>query len=401
MVPGPLGYPHSLLPPRAGGEDSFRGPVPPAPLPQDPAGERATYRKALRILLAGGGSGGSATPVLAVAQAVRRLRPGTQFLYVGTRQGPEAALAAAQGLPFAWVSTGKLRRYWDVQNLADPFKILVGIGQSYALARRFRPDAAFAAGGFASVPPMAAARLAGARILIHQPDVEPGLANRLLVPVAERITLTLASSLPHFPRSKSEVTGNPVRREILEADPRQAFERLGLDGNVPLVVATGGGTGALGLNRLVAGAAPWLVEVAQVVHLTGKGRAVPSLTESVRYRQIELLVEEMPHVLAAATLVVTRAGMGILTELAALGKPALVIPMPGSHQWANARTFEALGAVEVADQRALTAEGLAERIRALLADPTRRAALGRRIAASMPRDAATRIARCLLSLAET
>ena len=353
----------------------------------------------LRVLLAGGGSGGSATPVLAVAQALRRRDVTIEFLYVGTREGPEAALAAAQGIPFAGVEAGKLRRYWDARNLTDPFRVLAGIAGSYALVRRFQPRVAFAAGGFGAVPPMIAARLAQARTLIHQQDVQPGLANRLLVPFAGRITVSLASSLAHFPRGRTLVTGNPVRTEILAADPRVAFSRLALEAETPLVLVTGGGTGALGLNRLVAAAAPRLIEHAQVVHLTGRGRGVPASTSSPRYRAIEFLVDEMPHLLAAATVVVSRAGMGTLTELAALSRASLVVPMPGSHQWANAQAFARLGAIEVADQDALTPDSLAQRVLSLLADAPRREQLGRALAASMPRDAAERIAAELLALA--
>ena len=350
-----------------------------------------------RVLLAGGGSGGSATPVLAVAQALRRASPDVEFLYVGTRDGPEAALASAQGIPFAGVATGKLRRYWDLQNFTDPFRVIGGVVESYQLVRRFRPGVAFAAGGFAAVPPMVAARLAGARTLIHQQDVEPGLANRLLVPFAQRITVSLPSSLAHFPRRRTVVTGNPVRAEILVADPRLARAALALDDDVPLVLVTGGGTGALGLNRVVASAAPRLVERVQVVHLTGRGRGVPSETSSRRYRQIEFLVDEMPHLLAAASIVVSRAGLGTLTELAALAKPGLIVPMPGSHQWANADAFQRLGAVEVADQDTLTPDGLVDRVFGLLDDSARRERLGRALAASMPRDAADRIASLLLA----
>jgi UDP-N-acetylglucosamine--N-acetylmuramyl-(pentapeptide) pyrophosphoryl-undecaprenol N-acetylglucosamine transferase len=349
-----------------------------------------------RVLLAGGGSGGSATPVLAVAQALRHRQPDVELLYVGTRDGPEAALAAAQGIPFAGIRAGKLRRYWDMRNLTDPFRVLAGIGEAYALARRFKPSVAVAAGGFGAVPPMVAARFVGAYTLIHQQDVEPGLANRLLVPFARRITVSLEGSLAHFPRGRTLVTGNPVRQEILWADPARAFSELHLEMGLPVVVVTGGGTGALGLNRLVAAAAPSLVEHAQVVHLTGRGRGVPAETSSARYRQIEFLLDEMPHLLAAATLVVSRAGMGTLSELAALQKPGLIVPMPGSHQWANAQAFARFGAVEVADQVTLTPESLAQRILSLLADDARRRELGRALAGSMPRDAADRIAAELL-----
>jgi UDP-N-acetylglucosamine--N-acetylmuramyl-(pentapeptide) pyrophosphoryl-undecaprenol N-acetylglucosamine transferase len=134
-----------------------------------------------------------------------------------------------------------------------------------------------------------------------------------------------------------------------------------------------------------------------VVHLTGRGRGVPAQTTSEHYRQIEFLVDEMPHLLAAATLVVSRAGMGTLTELAALGKPSLIVPMPGSHQWANAQAFARLGAIEVADQTALTSVRLADRILSLLSDPERRELLGQALQRSVPRDAAERIAAILLS----
>jgi UDP-N-acetylglucosamine--N-acetylmuramyl-(pentapeptide) pyrophosphoryl-undecaprenol N-acetylglucosamine transferase len=192
------------------------------------------------------------------------------------------------------------------------------------------------------------------------------------------------------------VTGNPVRQEIFAADPELAYARLGLEPEIPVVVVTGGGTGALGLNRLAAAAAPYLVGRTQVVHLTGRGRGVPARTDSPRYRAIEFLVDEMPHLLAAATIVVSRAGMGTLTELATLGKPALVVPLPDSHQAANAQAFARLGAIEVAEQAALTPERLAQHVLSLVDDPPRRKQLAHRLADSMPRDAAQRIALTLL-----
>jgi UDP-N-acetylglucosamine--N-acetylmuramyl-(pentapeptide) pyrophosphoryl-undecaprenol N-acetylglucosamine transferase len=169
---------------------------------------------------------------------------------------------------------------------------------------------------------------------------------------------------------------------------------------VPLLVVTGGGTGALGLNRLVAAAAPRLIDALQVVHLTGRGRGVPSRVASPRYRALEFVVDEMPHLLAAATLVVSRAGMGTLSELAALEKPSLIVPLPRSHQWANAQAFARLGAIVVADQAALTPSALADRILGLLADEPRREQLGQALHASMPQDAAERVARELLGLTQ-
>lgn len=355
----------------------------------------------MRILLAGGGSGGSATPILAVASELRTLVPDVELLYVGTRDGPEGDLAADEGIPYVGVSTGKLRRYWDRQNVTDVGRVVGGVWESLGHVRRFGPDVACGAGGFASVPPLAAAGLRRVPVLIHQQDVVPGLANRLLVPFARRITVALPETVPAFPRRRTVVRGNPVRRRVLEGSAERGFARLGFDSALPLVLVTGGGTGALGLNRIVAAAAPRLIGHAQVLHLTGRGRGVETGDLGPRYQQREFLVEEMADALAAASVVVSRAGMGTLSELAALGKPALVVPMPGSHQEANARAFARDGGTLVFDQASLSPELLAATVRDLLADAARRDTLGQALKRVMPLDAATRIAEDVVSLARS
>lgn len=355
---------------------------------------------ATRILLAGGGSGGSATPVIAVAERLRELRPSVELLLVGTAEGPERALAESAGLPFASVPTGKLRRYWSWRNLTDPVRVLSGLATSARLVRAFRPSAAFGAGGFASVPPLAAAGLAGRPVHIHQQDAEPGLANRLLIPLARSCSVSLPPSFRHFPLDRTVLTGNPVRPSILRGDPERARTAFGLQSGVPLILVTGGGTGALGLNRLVAGAAPRLAEQAQVVHLTGRGRGVPLDHPPRRYLQLEFVTDAMADLLSAAELVVARAGMGTLSELAALGKPTVLIPMPKSHQAANAAAFAARAAVLVFEQEHLTPDSLAEALLTLLAAPNRLSELARNIRDAMPSDADRRLARLVLDLAD-
>jgi UDP-N-acetylglucosamine--N-acetylmuramyl-(pentapeptide) pyrophosphoryl-undecaprenol N-acetylglucosamine transferase len=353
----------------------------------------------VRVLLAGGGSGGSATPVLAVANELRERVPDVELLYVATRDGPEASLAADEGIPYVGIATGKLRRYWDTQNVTDVGRIAQGVGQSLAQVRRFHPDVAMGAGGFASVPPLAAAGLLRVPVLIHQQDVIPGLANRLLVPFATRITVSLPDTLPAFPRGRSVLRGNPVRRRVLEGRAEEAFRLLGLVPGLPVLVATGGGTGALSLNRIIAAAAPSLVERCQVVHLTGRGRGVPTPDLGPHYQQREFLVDEMAHLLAAADLVITRAGLGTLSELSALGKPSIVVPLPRSHQDANARAFARVGAAIAVDQDDLTPESLSRLVFDLLADEPRRQQLASAIRQVMPRDAAARIAEDVLAIA--
>lgn len=350
------------------------------------------------MLLAGGGSGGSSTPVLAVAQELRRRGP-CDFLYVGTATGPERELVSKLAIPFRQVETGKLRRYWSLQNLTDLFRLPVGLTQSLRLVAAFKPDVAFAAGGFAAVPPLLAASLLRVPTLIHQQDVEPGLANRILAPFATAVTVTFPESTAHFPRKKATVTGNPVREEILEGSRGEGLRLFGLRADLPVVLATGGGTGAVGLNRLVAGAAPILAGKCQIVHITGRGKQVDAPDLGAHYRQVEFLAEGMGHALAVADLVISRAGLSTLTELAALGKAGILIPMPDSHQNANAQAFSVGDAAVVLQQRDLTGEKLAFEILRLLEDDQRRHDLGDRARALIPVGAECRIADRLQRLA--
>jgi UDP-N-acetylglucosamine--N-acetylmuramyl-(pentapeptide) pyrophosphoryl-undecaprenol N-acetylglucosamine transferase len=346
----------------------------------------------MRVLLAGGGSGGSATPVLAVAEVLQARDPTVQMLYIGTRAGPERALVERAGIRFHSVPTGKLRRYFDLQNFWDGGNVALGIARSIGVVRQFRPDVAFGAGGFACVPPLLAARLGGVPVHIHQQDAIAGLANKLLTPAATSISVTFPESQRHFPASRTTVLGNPVRRLVLEGDRARFFDKFALDPEIPLVLITGGGTGALRLNQLVAEASGHLMEHAQVMHLTGQGREVDVPFPSPRYVQRAFLVEEMADALQAASLVVSRAGLGTLSEIGALALPAIVIPMPRSHQLANARAFAAAGAAVILDEDMLTADLLAQEILKLLADTARQLAFGQAAQQLLPRDAADRVA---------
>jgi UDP-N-acetylglucosamine--N-acetylmuramyl-(pentapeptide) pyrophosphoryl-undecaprenol N-acetylglucosamine transferase len=345
----------------------------------------------VRVLLAGGGSGGSSTPVIAVAQELARRRD-CRFLYVGTDTGPERQLVAMLGIPFRTVQTGKLRRYLSVQNFVDLFRLPVGFLQSLGIVRSFRPHVAFAAGGFAAVPPLLAAGLLGVPTVIHQQDVEPGLANRILAPFASVITVTFGSSVPHFPRHKTRVTGNPARAEILSGSRERAMQCFAFQPDRPVLLATGGGTGALGLNRLMAQAAALLPATYQIIHITGTGKAVPAPDAAPGYRQVEFLVEEMGDVLAAADLIVSRAGLSALTELSVLGKPSILIPMPDSHQNANARVFGDKGAALVLQERETTPHHLAKLAREMASNRERLDAMGRMARELMMPSAETRIA---------
>jgi UDP-N-acetylglucosamine--N-acetylmuramyl-(pentapeptide) pyrophosphoryl-undecaprenol N-acetylglucosamine transferase len=345
----------------------------------------------MRVLLAGGGSGGSAAPVIAVAEALSRRNPGAEFLYVTTTDGPERAMVRASGLPSAAIHTGRLRRYATWRNLTDPALVMAGFGEALVHVRRFRPDVAFAAGGFAAVPPLMAARTSRTPLVVHQQDVKPGLANLMLAPFAVERTVALEDT-HRWPRwANAPVVGNPVRPAVLAGDVEWARKVFRLRADLPTVLVTGGGTGALRLNEIAAEAAGRLLDRCQIIHLTGTGKAVSGPSDD-RYHQIEFLVEEMAHALAVADVIVSRAGMSALAEIGALGKAAILVPMPASHQELNAAAFGRRVAAIVMPEPRLTADSLASAVAALLDDPQRRAALGSAASALLPANAADVIA---------
>ena len=227
-------------------------------------------------------------------------------------------------------------------------------------------------------------------IAVHQQDVSPGLANRMLAPFAAQLTVAFPDTRLLFRTRTARVVGNPVRSLILQGDPDRARKYFRLSADLPVVLMTGGGTGALRLNELAVDAAQQLGEECQIIHLTGAGRS-PVPWSHANYRRYEFLAEPMADALAIADVVVTRAGMSALSEVAALGKAAIVVPMPDSHQGANAAVIARHGAGIVRREVDLSGGDLAREVRGLLADPERRAALG--VAASMllPPDAADSI----------
>lgn len=301
------------------------------------------------------------------------------------------------GFDFCGLPAGRFRRYVTVRNLGTPFLVGAGLTQAVRWVRRFRPNVALGAGGFGTLTPLLAARFQGVPIAVHQQDVAPGLANRILAPLAAQVTVALPETATLF-KTRALVTGNPVRAEFGQGDAARGRSRFALDDGRPLVLVTGGGTGALQLNRIVAEAARDLVASCAIVHLTGAGKAVLD-PQHPRYHQREFLAEGMADVIAAADVVVSRAGMSSLTEIAATRKAAILVPMPRSHQEANAAAFARHGAAQVISEAELTREHLVASVRTLLDDAERRQALGDAAARLLPPDAADAIAGRLITLA--
>ncbi|MDD5251361.1 MAG: glycosyltransferase [Patescibacteria group bacterium] len=348
------------------------------------------------ILFTGGGTLGSVTPLLAVAAELKRRDPKISLHWFGTATGPERPFVEAAGLAFHALSSGKLRRYFSWKNFVDLWRITRGFFEARRLLTELHPDLVVSAGGFVAVPVVWAAATLRIPIHIHQLDLRPGLANRLTAPFAASVSVTYDKSLRDYRRAHPVWTGSPVRSEIFGGVRADAERLWGLEPGRPVVLVVGGGTGASGLNELARRATPFLAERVEILHVTGAGKAEVSFTHP-HYRQVELLTDDLKHAFAAADVVVTRAGIGFLTELAALGKAMIIVPMPGTHQEENAAYFAAAGAAVVLNEKITFSKAFADEVLALLNDSAKRQALATAALALNRADAAERLADLLLA----
>jgi len=363
----------------------------------------AGKEKLKKIILSGGGSGGPVTPLLALADNLLREEGPTslELVFVGTHHGPEKEMASAfnarhdSALRFIPIVSGKLRRYFSWHNLIDLFKIIVACGQAFFLLLKEKPDLVISAGGFVSVPLVWMAALWRCPVLIHQQDVRPGLANRLMAPFARAITVTFEKSLYDY-GARAIWIGNPVApvspdQKMLSV--KEIKDKYGLDIALPFVFVTGGGTGARAINELIFASVPESAESYQIIHQTGKGKLPPQGIKSPHYQVFEFLNNrEVLDLMRAADLVVSRAGMSALSELSSLNKAAILIPIPDSHQEDNAAVFAQAKAAVVLKQDGLTPEDLQGEIKRILDDGQERVRLSNSIGKVIKRGAAETMA---------
>lgn len=320
------------------------------------------------IVLTGGGTAGHVIPNLALLPLLAAA--GWRAEYIGSEAGIEKRLVAEQGLPFHAIASGKLRRYFDLKNLSDPFRVLLGAFQAWRVLGRLRPRAVFSKGGFVAVPVVLAAKLRGIPVAIHESDLTPGLANRLAIPMAAAVCASFPETMRHLPAAKAVLTGAPIRAELFAGDKAKGLAFLGLPEDArPLLLVVGGSLGSKNLNAAVRAALPGLLARYRIAHLCGKGGLDPALEGKPGYRQLEYVSAEMPHVLAAADLVLSRAGSNAIFEFLALQKPHLLVPLPLSasrgDQILNAKAFAAQGFCRVLPEEEI-APGRLEQELALL-----------------------------------
>src|SRR5690242_17824369 len=285
----------------------------------------------MKILVSGGGSGGHIYPALAVASLLEKQYK-AEILYLGSDDGLENELAPAAGFPLAVIKAGKLQRYVSWSTVTGIVRVPVGIMQALGIVRKFRPAVVFTSGGYVAVPAGLAARLNGVPLLMHQQDVPPNLSNRLVAPLATRISVAFADSLAYFPARKTLQLGNPIRQAMLDVrqvPAQEARGTLGFEKDIPLLLVTGGSQGARHLNQVVCQALPDLLAYCQVLQISGKElyNETRALSESVlanqdettrnRYRLVAYLNAEMPMALQAADLVLCGPVQPTLGKLAA------------------------------------------------------------------------------------
>jgi UDP-N-acetylglucosamine--N-acetylmuramyl-(pentapeptide) pyrophosphoryl-undecaprenol N-acetylglucosamine transferase len=344
----------------------------------------------MHIVLTGGGTGGHFYPLIAVAEAVRAETAKNRMLapsltYIAPDPYDAAALFAA-GIEFKRASAGKLRRYMSLQNLIDPFRVVIGVVQAFLIMLKQPPDVVFSKGGFASVPTVLAARLLAIPVVIHESDSRPGRATLLAARFATRIAVSFESAVGFFPeRKRAEIalTGTPIRTELLKPLPEGAVAELGLDPEVPTVLILGGSSGSTRINETVIAALPALVEKVNVIHQTGTshlagvtGVAEVVLRESphkARYHAFGFLGQEAMRMAAgAATVVVSRAGATAISEIAAWRKPTVLIPIPESvshDQRSNAYAYAHAGGAVVLEEENLTPNLLVSEVTRIAGDP--------------------------------
>ena len=381
-----------------------------------------------KIILTGGGTAGSVSPLLAIvedlssqpplpasgagqalisppallAQAQRAGRGGEgvryEFLWIGSKTGPEGRLVKKEKIEFKTIVAGKYRRYFSLKNLFSPFFILTGLIQSIIIIWRWQPNLIISAGSFISVPVVWAGRLFNVPVLVHQQDIRPGLANKLMAPFTKIITVTFEKSLKDY-GAKASWTGNPIR-QVFQVNQEKVNARNYFNlTSLPTILIIGGGTGAQALNQLVWQSLPELAKFCQIIHLTGKNKLPDFKNQFIGYKVYEFLEpDKLALAYFASDLVISRCGLGVLTELSSLAKPAILIPLPHSHQEENADIFRQKEAAIVLKQNQLTVQIFIDNIEKLINDQTLRKKLSQNIGQFFKPEANKKICEIIKSL---
>lgn len=322
------------------------------------------------IVLTGGGTAGHVTPNMALIPKLKEL--GYEISYIGSYDGIEKKLIEEIGIPYYGIASGKLRRYFDVKNFSDPFKVLKGYREAKKLLKDLKPDVVFSKGGFVTVPVVIAAKKSKIPAVIHESDMTPGLANKLCIPSAVKVCCNFPETVQQLPAEKAVLTGTPIRQELLEGDKLEALKFCGFTANKPVILIIGGSQGAAAINENIRKILPEILKDFQVIHLCGKDKLDSSLLGTEGYVQFEYIKKELADLFALADIVISRAGANAICEISSLHKPNLLIPLSAKasrgDQILNARSFERQGYSMVLEEEEITEKTLLDSIQELYAN---------------------------------
>jgi UDP-N-acetylglucosamine--N-acetylmuramyl-(pentapeptide) pyrophosphoryl-undecaprenol N-acetylglucosamine transferase len=321
-----------------------------------------------RIVLTGGGTAGHVTPCIALLPEL--MKEGYDIQYIGSYDGIERKLIEAYHIPYHGISSGKLRRYFDPKNFSDPFKVMKGYLEAKKIMKQLKPDIVFSKGGFVSVPVVFAAKKHKIPVIIHESDMTPGLANKLAIPAAKKVCANFPETLKYLPADKVILTGTPIRKELFSGNKIKGLDFCGFTANKPIILIIGGSTGSRAINEVIRGMLPTLLRDYQIIHLCGKGNLDEKLNDTPGYVQFEYIKEELSDLMAAADLVISRAGANAICELLALRKPNILIPLPAGSsrgdQILNAESFERQGYSLVLKEESLTVASMLQSIQTVM-----------------------------------
>ncbi len=354
-----------------------------------------------KIIFTGGGTAGSVTPLLAIYDKLNQYNIKEKkynFFWVGTYRGVEKNIIKKYDIIFYSIFSGKFRRYFSIRNFLDPFLIIIGFFQSLVILKKLKPNLVLSAGSFVSVPVVLAAYILKTPIIIHQLDIKPGLANKIMSYFAKTITVSFKNSLKDY-KTKAIWTGCPIRSDFKKQFNKQKIlNNFNLKQNFPILLVLGGGTGALAINKMIVKTLPELTKFCQIIHITGKNKALANRKELLNYHNYEFL-QNIADAMFIADIIVSRAGIGTLSELSYLAKPSIIIPIPYSHQEKNAEFFEKHKAIIFLKQQQLSSKKFIEQIKKLLLNKESQQQLSKNIAKLTQKNSEEKIINEILKLA--
>ena len=298
-----------------------------------------------KIIMTGGGTAGHVTPNLALIPKLKE--NGFEIKYIGSFDGIEKEIITQNNIPFFGISCGKLRRYFDVKNFTDPFKIVKGIAQATIILSKEKPDIIFSKGGFVAVPVVIAASIKKIPVVAHESDMTPGLANKLSAPFCNKLCVTFRESLNFINGNKGILTGSPIREEIFHGDKAKGRKICGFTDDKEVLFIMGGSLGSRIINEEIRKNLEQLLKLFNIIHICGKGNIDKKNINKEGYKQFEYVNEELPDFMNTADYIISRAGANSIFEFLALKKPTLLIPLSKKasrgDQILNSKSFEKEG----------------------------------------------------------